>query len=133
MATVGKRGSDVGTLYRGRTGQWAWVFHRFTGVAIILFLFAHVADTALVGWGPEAYDRVISAYENPIVRMLELGLVLAVLYHSINGVRVLLIDFWPRAARHQSPLFYATMATFFAAAIPISVIMIRGTFQLLEG
>ena len=66
MATrTRKKKSDYGSVYKGHPGQWSWLFHRVTGVAIILFLFAHVVDTAVIGWGPEAYNRVIAAYENP--------------------------------------------------------------------
>ena len=97
---MAKRKSDVGTLYKGSPGQWSWLLHRVTGVAIILFLFAHVVDTAVVGWGPEAYNRVVGVYHNSFVRLLELGLVAAVLYHALNGVRIMIIDFWPRAPRH---------------------------------
>ena len=61
---MAKRKSDVGTLYKGSPGQWSWLLHRITGVAIILFLFAHVVDTAVVGWGPEAYNRVVAVYHN---------------------------------------------------------------------
>src|ERR671938_1105338 len=93
-----RRGSEFGSLYKGREGQWSWIAHRVTGVAVILFLFAHVVDTALVGWGPNAYDRVVRAYANPLVHLLELGLVIAVLYHSINGVRITLVDFFPSLA-----------------------------------
>ena len=50
---------DFGPIYRGREGQWAWLLHRVTGVGIILFLFAHVVDTAVIGWGPAAYNRVL--------------------------------------------------------------------------
>ena len=38
----------------------------------VLFLFVHIVDTAIVGWGPEAYDRVESVYQNWFVRLLEL-------------------------------------------------------------
>src|SRR5207247_4701041 len=89
--------SDFGTLYKGRFGQWSWVAHRVTGVAIILFLFAHVVDTALVGWGPTAYNRVVSVYQNPIVGLLELGLVAAVIYHAPNGLRIMISDSWTTA------------------------------------
>ena len=70
---MAKRKSDVGTLYKGSPGQWSWLLHRITGVAVILFLFAHVVDTAVVGWGPEAYNRVVSVYHNWVVKLLELG------------------------------------------------------------
>ena len=62
MATVRKNKSDYGGIYKGHPGQYSWILHRITGVAIILFLFMHVVDTALIGWGPEAYDRVLRAY-----------------------------------------------------------------------
>jgi len=80
VATVRKKSkSDYGGIYKGHPGQYSWILHRITGVAIILFLFMHVVDTALIGWGPEAYDRVLRAYQNPLVHLLELGLVIAVL------------------------------------------------------
>jgi succinate dehydrogenase/fumarate reductase cytochrome b subunit len=59
---MAKRKSDVGTLYKGSPGQWSWLLHRITGVAVILFLFAHVVDTAVVGWGPDAYNRVVGVF-----------------------------------------------------------------------
>jgi succinate dehydrogenase / fumarate reductase cytochrome b subunit len=95
-----KQKDDFGSPYLGHEGQWSWIFHRITGVAVILYLFAHIVDTALVGWGPEAYNRVTDAYKNPAVHVLELGLVLAVLFHSINGIKITLIDFFPSLAGH---------------------------------
>ena len=103
---MAKRKSDFGTLYKGHEGQWTWIAHRVTGVAIILFLFAHVVDTAVIGWGPEAYNRVLSVYQNWGVRLLELGLVAAVLFHALNGVRIMIIDFWPSATRYNRQLLY---------------------------
>lgn len=122
---------DYTTLYKGHEGQWSWVAHRVTGVAVILFLFAHIIDTAVIGWGPSAYDRVMRAYENPIIRLMELGLVAAVLYHAINGIRIMIVDFWPKTAEHQKQLFYGSMAVFLAAMIPITIIMGKQALDLL--
>jgi succinate dehydrogenase / fumarate reductase cytochrome b subunit len=118
-----KKKSDYGSVYKGHEGQWSWLFHRVTGVAIILFLFAHVVDTAVVGWGPEAYNRVASVYHNPIVRTLELGLVAAVLFHSFNGIKIMLIDFFPGLVRHITLIGRATVAVFVLSMIPITWIM----------
>jgi succinate dehydrogenase / fumarate reductase cytochrome b subunit len=118
-----KRKSDYGPIYRGHEGQYSWIAHRVTGVAIILFLFAHVIDTAVVGWGPNAYNRVVSVYENPVVRLLEYGLVAAVLYHAINGTKILLIDFFPSLVRHIRGLAIATTGIFVASMIPVTLIM----------
>jgi hypothetical protein len=72
----------------------------------------HVVDTALIGWGPEAYDRVLRAYQNPIVHLLELGLVIAVLYHSLNGFKITLIDFFPKLVSHITGISIATATVF---------------------
>jgi succinate dehydrogenase / fumarate reductase cytochrome b subunit len=125
-----KTKSDYGRPYLGHEGQWSWIFHRITGVAVVLFLFVHIVDTALVGWGPEAYDKVVQAYHNPVVHLLELGLVLAVLYHSLNGVKITLIDFFPRLTQHIKLLGRGTTALFVLTAIPTTVIMLKQTWDL---
>ena len=124
--------SDYGTPYRGHEGQWAWLMHRITGVAVILFLFAHVVDTAMVGWGPDAYDKVTRAYHNPIVHLLELGLVAAVLWHSLNGVKITLIDFFPSLTSHFRSMGIATLVLFLAAMVPVTIIMGGQTLDLLR-
>src|SRR5437762_5696537 len=117
---IERRRREFGSLYKGREGQWSWIAHRVTGVAIILFLFAHVVDTALVGWGPNAYNRVVSVYHNPLIRLLELGLVAAVIYHALNGLRIMIIDFWPKASDWNRQLIYGTTGLFVASMIPIT-------------
>ena len=111
-------------FYRGKEGQWSWIFHRITGVGVLLFLFIHILDTVLVGFGPEFYDKVMAIYRNPFFKLNELVLFAAVLYHSLNGVRIILIDFWPSGARYHKQIFYTMMTLFVAGMIPVSVIMI---------
>lgn len=130
MATARKTKSDYAGPYKGHPGQYSWILHRVTGVAIILFLFMHVVDTALIGWGPEAYERVLTAYQNPFIHLMELGLVIAVLYHSLNGFKITLIDFFPRLVTHITGLSIATAAVFALTAIPTTVIMLKQTWDL---
>lgn len=117
--------APAGTLYRGREGMWSWVAHRVTGVLIFFFLFAHVLDTALVRVSPEDYDRVIDTYKTPIVNLMELGLVGAVLYHALNGLRVMAIDFWEKGPRYQKQMTYAVVTT-------VLVVMVPGAYFMLE-
>jgi succinate dehydrogenase / fumarate reductase cytochrome b subunit len=123
MDRMAKRKSDIGTLYKGSPGQWSWLAHRITGIAVILFLFAHVVDTAVVGWGPEAYNRVTTVYHNWVVKLLELGLVAAVLYHAINGVKIMVFDFWPSTTRYMKPISAASTLLFLLGMAPITWIM----------
>ncbi|GHH07481.1 succinate dehydrogenase, cytochrome b556 subunit [Streptomyces rubradiris] len=83
--------------------------HRVTGVLIFFFLFVHVLDTALVRVSPEAYDKVVATYKTPIVALLEYGLVAAILFHALNGLRVIAVDFWSKGPRYQKQMFWTVM------------------------
>jgi succinate dehydrogenase / fumarate reductase cytochrome b subunit len=105
------------TLYRGDPGMWSWVLHRITGATIFFFLFVHVLDTALVRVSPEAYNEVIDTYKTPIVGLMEMGLVVAVLYHALNGVRVILIDFWQHGPKYQRQMLWVVLGVWIAVFI----------------
>lgn len=113
-----------GTLYRGREGMWSWVAHRVTGVLVFFFLFAHVLDTALVRVSPNDYDLVVDTYKHPFVTLMEVGLVGAVLFHALNGIRVLLVDFWEKGVRLQRQMLYGVVALFVILMVPATYFMI---------
>jgi succinate dehydrogenase / fumarate reductase cytochrome b subunit len=100
----------AGTLYRGKVGMWSWVLHRITGVAIFFFLLVHVLDTSLVRLSPNDYNAVIATYKTPLIGLGELGLVAAILFHALNGIRVMLIDFWRKGAKYQNVMFWIVIA-----------------------
>ena len=128
MTTATPAGTDVPaprtkpsprrSLYRGDPGMWSWVLHRITGATIFFFLFVHVLDTALVRVSPQAYNEVIETYKTPIVGLMEVGLVGAVLYHALNGIRVILIDFWQQGSRYQRLVLWIVVGVFLAVMIP---------------
>jgi succinate dehydrogenase / fumarate reductase, cytochrome b subunit len=111
------------TLYRGDPGMWSWVLHRITGATIFFFLFVHVLDTALVRVSPQTYNEVISTYKAPIVGLMELGLVAAVLYHALNGIRVILIDFWAQGTRYQRVMLWAIAVIWLLVMVPATVVV----------
>jgi succinate dehydrogenase / fumarate reductase, cytochrome b subunit len=112
--------SPAGTIYRGREGMWSWVAHRITGVLVFFFLFAHVIDTAMVRVSPSAYNSAVNTYKNPVVGILEVGLVAAVLFHALNGIRVVLVDFWARGPRYQRQMSYGVIALWVVLMIPFT-------------
>ncbi len=133
-STAGTRGSRLaGTLYRGREGMWSWVMHRITGVLTFFFLFAHVLDTALVRVSPQSYDSVIATYKNPLVNLLELGLVGAVLFHALNGLRIMAVDFWSRGPRLQRQLLWLIVAVWVLVMVPGGFFMLKHTVEQVLG
>ena len=100
-----------GTLYHGGPGMWSWVAHRITGVAVFFFLLVHVLDTALIRVPPDSYDVVIATYKTPLVNLMEVGLVAAVLFHALNGVRIILVDFWAKGPRYQRQMLWTSLSS----------------------
>lgn len=111
------------TLYRGDPGMWSWVLHRITGATVFFFLFVHVLDTALVRVSPQAYNQVVETYKSPIIGLMELGLVAAVLYHGLHGVRVILIDFWWKGPRYQRQMLWAVAVIWLLVMVPATVVI----------
>jgi succinate dehydrogenase / fumarate reductase cytochrome b subunit len=78
--------------YRIRTGMFAWMMHRLTGVGLVVYLVIHI-------WGlkslsdPETFNALIAKYHSPIFKVGEFALLVAVAYHAMNGLRIVLIDF----------------------------------------
>jgi succinate dehydrogenase / fumarate reductase cytochrome b subunit len=122
-----------GSLYRGGQGMWSWVAHRITGVLVFFFLFAHILDTALLRVSPNSYDRVVDIYKNPFVNLLELGLVGAVLYHGLNGIRIMLIDFWSSGAKYQKQMLAAVVTIWVVVMVPGAYFMLEHAAKQLFG
>ena len=118
-----------GPAYRGGIGQWSWAAHRITGVGVIAFLFGHIVDTFAVGFGPELYNETISLYQQWWFKPFEVMLIGATLYHALNGLRIIIFDFWPRLALRQRTFAYVELVLFFAGFAPAAFFMMRSAYE----
>ncbi len=112
-------------LYWGDAGQYAWVLHRATGLGVLFFLLVHIVDIALIGLGRDLYDETVAFYATPFLIPMEIALVGAVIYHALNGIRILLIDFWNvGGTRYERQLFYIMLALTIALTLPSAILII---------
>lgn len=88
------------SVYQGRAGQWAFIAHRITGFLVFFFLLLHVVDVSLVS-RPRLYDEVHALYGNVVLRLFEVGLLGALVFHAFNGLRIVMVDFFPGAIRNE--------------------------------
>jgi succinate dehydrogenase/fumarate reductase cytochrome b subunit len=58
--------------------------------------------------------------------------VVAVLYHSLNGLKITLIDFFPRLVRRIRPISIGFTVVFVLALIPTAWIMLGQAWDLLQ-
>ena len=111
--------------YRGSEAMLAWAFHRISGVAIWVSILLHVFDIWLAGANPGLYDEVLAVYGSPPGRVGEMLLGAALLYHALNGLRIILIDFWPALTRYQRQLWYLNWTIFAVVGLPVAYIILR--------
>jgi succinate dehydrogenase cytochrome b subunit len=115
--------------YRGGPGMLAWAFHRISGIAVWAFVVLHVIDIYLVGGNPEAYDELLAIYASPIGRVLEALLGAALLYHALNGLRVIVMDFWPPLTRYHRQIWYICWTIFVVVGLPVAYIILRPIWE----
>ena len=112
--------------YRGREGMLAWAFHRISGVGIFAFVLLHVLDIYLVGGNPQLYDDVLAFYASVPGRLLEVVLGAALLYHALNGLRIIVIDLWPAmTVYHRTAVVGHVGHLHRASACPGALIILR--------
>ena len=100
---------DFGRWTEFSAGMWAWVFHKFTGWVLIGYLFAHIAVLSSAIAGPEVYTNTLQSLEGILlVRMLEVGLLAVAVFHTLNGIRLLLVDLGI-GLESQQKSFYASL------------------------
>ena len=70
--------------------------------------------------------NAVSYFLNPLV-----SVVLAVLFHSVNGIKITLIDFFPNLAAHIKAVGRTSMAVFVISALAVTAIMGKQILDLL--
>ena len=114
--------------YRGSEGMIAWAFHRISGVAIWAFVVLHVIDIYLVGGDPKAYNTILQIYASPPGRVMETLLGAALLYHALNGLRIIIMDFWPAFTRYHKVLWRINWVIFAVVGLPVAVVILKPIF-----
>lgn len=111
--------------YRVSWSQLAWFGHRLSGLGVLLYLFMHIVETSTVLLGPEVYNAAVGIFKNLPARIGEVVLMAAVVYHALNGIRVIAMDFWPGLTIYYRPLTYGVIAATVVAMIPLGLLMLR--------
>jgi succinate dehydrogenase / fumarate reductase cytochrome b subunit len=99
--------ANVGAGLWKATGMWAWLLFRISGLILVFYLGAHIIVVSTGRWG--SFNRWMEAFDTPVVVLFDLALVVAVLYHALNGVRIILMDLGIGIRRHKI-IFWSVMA-----------------------
>ena len=99
-------------------------------LALVGYIIVHVWGLKAVT-NPDAYNALITEYHAPLFKVGEFLLLGAVIYHALNGMRIVLIDFmgW---SPNQRKLFWtlgALAAVLFAVGGYPSIAALLNYFQ----
>jgi succinate dehydrogenase / fumarate reductase cytochrome b subunit len=72
---------------------------------------------------------VLFIYKSPPFRVLEVFLIFGVLFHAVNGLRVIILDFWPGMGRYERAMVWIESVIVAAVFIPATVIVLSPIFR----
>lgn len=71
----------------------AFILHRVSGAIIAFYLLAHIIVTSYTD-DPLAWARILSTLSSPLNKVGEWIIATAIIYHGLNGIRLLLVEFF---------------------------------------
>ncbi len=107
----------------------AWALHRVSGIGVWAFIILHIFDIWLIGANPEAYDFLGKFYSSPVARVAKTLLGAALLYHALNGMRIVVMDFWPALTVYHRALWRIVWVVFFTIGIPGAYIILKPIWE----
>ncbi len=116
--------NDQVPVYNGDTGQYAWILHRASGAGVVFFLLVHILDIMLIGLGRDVYDHTVSFYANWFIIPMEIALVGAVIYHTLNGLRVMAVNFTAQGPVKEAKAFWWVLIATVILTIPSGIIIL---------
>lgn len=97
-------------------GMLAFMLHRLTGLGLVFYLFLHLAVLSKLGGGPESWDSFLALVRSPLIMILDGILLLGVLFHGLNGLRLTLIGL-NLGLRWQKASFWVILVLSIALAV----------------
>ena len=96
----------TGLRYQGRGGQLSFVLHRIGGLGMAIFVTMHILASF---FGGDIGKFLNNIYEN---WFFQIFVFFSALFHAINGLRITLLDLWPKTWEHQQEAVWIQWAIF---------------------
>jgi succinate dehydrogenase / fumarate reductase cytochrome b subunit len=74
--------------------MWSWLFQRITAVLLIVCLAIHLIYTHILGIGDINYNTIGERLAHAGFTAVDIILLASVLFHALNGLRMVLMDYW---------------------------------------
>lgn len=113
-------GLVTGLRYQGKGPMLTFVLHRIGGLGIVIFVATHILASFLGGPGGVFVNTIYQHWAFQIVVFF------CALFHAINGLRIVILDLWPKLVEHQREAIWVEWGIFLPI-YTIAVIVILKT------
>jgi succinate dehydrogenase / fumarate reductase cytochrome b subunit len=96
--------------------------NRLTGLGLALYLFIHLVVLSTLLRGEAAWDDFVKMAKTPAFLLLDVVLIVGLVFHGLNGVRVALVG-TGIAAEKQRSLFWILMTIGIVVTIAAAVLV----------
>ena len=112
---------SAGLRYKGPAGYLTYILHRVGGLGMGIFITVHILSSFL---GGKVGTTLNGIYEN---WAFQIFIFFCVLFHAINGLRITILDLFPKLLDHQTEAVWIEWAVFIPIyAIAVYVIIRTG-------
>ena len=116
-----------GLKYRGGGPMLAWILHRIGGLVIILFVSLHVISSFFMQQTASDLATTINTIYEFVY--FQVFIYFFVIFHALNGLRIILGDFWPKLLQYQREMIWIEWLIFIPVYGLTVFIMIQSAFQ----
>lgn len=88
--------------FKRTIGTWAFVFNRWSGVLLAIYLYVHLGVLTTIAFSPKAYEQFLVLARSPFGLLFDVVLVLLILYHGLNGLRIIYAALAGKIEQHRA-------------------------------
>jgi succinate dehydrogenase / fumarate reductase cytochrome b subunit len=124
LAKLGRLPAD-----RVEISRWAAYIHRVSGFAIFAFLSLHIIDVSTIAFSQGAFDSLHAIYSTWPMRLFECGLLFALVFHALNGIRLIVVDVFDVGIRKSNIFLRALLIVSIVTTLGGSFIILQPVFN----
>ena len=95
-----------GLRYKGGGPQTAWLLHRISGLGIVTFVSIHILSSFFAGDIGRFANLVYESW------WFQIFIIFCALFHGINGLRITILDLWPKLFEFDREAIWIEWAVF---------------------
>lgn len=92
--------------YKGQGPMLTFVLHRIGGLGMAIFISTHMLASFLGGKGGQFVNMIYEHWA------FQIFIFFCVLFHAINGLRITIIDLWPKLLEYQREAIWVEWMVF---------------------